>query len=108
MRRKINHGEVVLKEVNGIPKGAKKLLLKNFVVVGESETKGNDHRVAVMDDTEVYEENGTLYIKNETASKVFCPNPSRHSEETLPASTWKVNIAQEFDYVMMEKRNVAD
>ncbi len=108
MLMKINHGEVVLKEVRELPLNAKKIDVKNFVVVGESETTGNDHRVEVLDDTGVYEVNGVLFIKNDTPTKVYCPNSVRHAEEVLPDSIWKVDIAQEYDYLTQEKRNVAD
>ena len=106
--RMIKHGEVILKEVREIPKGAKLLKTKDFVIIGESETKFNDHRAQVLEDTLVYEHEGTLYIKNQTESKVYCPNPVRHATETLPDSIWKVDIAQEFDYSTQEKRRVAD
>ena len=108
MMRKVNHGEVVLKEVNKVPSDAKKIDCKGFVVVGESETLGNDHRVSVLEDTAVYEKNGVLYIRNESPSQVYCPHESRHSTVELPATTWRVDIAQEYDYLLNEKRNVAD
>ena len=107
--RKVNHGEVVLKEVNALPSNAKLLSNKdNFVIVGESETLGNDHRVAVLEDTLCYEVDGVLYIKNESATEVYCPVDVRHTPAELPASIWKVDIAQEYDYLLNEKRNVAD
>jgi len=62
----------------------------------------------VLEDTLVYEDKGTLYIKNKSKSKVFCPSEKRHSTVELPDSIWKVNIAQEYDYLKMEKRNVMD
>ena len=106
--RKVNHGEVVLKEVSEIPTGAKQVNSNSFVVVGESETLGNDHRVAVLEDTLVYEHEGALYIKNATPTNVYCPESVRHDTVELPASIWRVDIAQEYDYLKMEKRNVAD
>jgi len=108
MMRKIVHGEVVLKEVAEIPSSAKRMNVKEFIVVGESETLGNDHRVAVMEDTLVYEDNGVLYIKNESPTNVYCPSEVRHSPIEMPATQWRVDIAQEYDYLLQEKRNVAD
>jgi hypothetical protein len=108
MLRKANHGEVVLKEVSEIPEGAREVKCKDFVVVGESETLGNDHRVTVLEDTAVYEKNGILYIKNESPTEVYCPHTSRHTPVELPATIWRVDTAQEYDYLKMEKRNVTD
>lgn len=106
--RKLIHGEVIIKEINSVPKNAKLLNVKEYIVVGESETLGNDHRIAVLEDTLCYEKDGVLYIKNETESKVYCPSEKRHATETLPASVWEIGIAQEYDYLKQEKRNVSD
>lgn len=108
MLRKINHGEVILKEVDSIPEGAKELKANGFFVVGESETVGNDHRVSVSEDTGLFEIDGVLYIKNTSPEKVFCPKEDRHGTVELPSSMWRVDIAQEYDYLLHEKRNVAD
>ena len=109
MLRKLNHGEVILKEVKEIPKDSKKLkVTQDYFVIGESETIGNDHRVKVLEDTMLFEKDGVLYIKNESPSQVFCPNDGRHDNETLPPSSWKIDISQEYDYLLQEQRNVAD
>lgn len=109
MLRKINHGEVMLKEITEVPENAKKINCNdNFIIVGESETLGNDHRVAVLEDTMLFEKDGVLYIKNDSESTIFCPNKQRHDTAVLPSSTWEIGIAQEYDYLTQEQRNVAD
>lgn len=106
--RKINHGEVVLKEVSEIPASAVEKKFSGHVVVGESETVGNDHRVTVLPDTQVLIDEATIYINNASDTDIHCPHSARHDTVVLPSGKWRVDIAQEFDYLAMEKRNVAD
>jgi len=110
MLRKINHGEVVVKEVESIPDTATTINIKeNYIVVGESKTIGNDHRVSVSSGTTMYADNGKLYMKNISKEKIYCPIPQRHSEAELPAgSIWEFGIAQEYDYINEVKKNVCD
>jgi len=108
MLRKINHGEVIFKETI-LPKNANSIKNdKDFFVVGESGTIGNDHRITCKADTFLFEKDGVLYIKNDSPVDIYCPDESRHDTEVLPTSTWEIDIAQEFDYLTMEQRNVAD
>ena len=102
------HGEVILVECK-IPKEAKRIEIKsNFHVIGESETSGNDHRIAVKEGVELYELNGTLYIKNTVKTDVFCPNKERHDTKVLPESEWEIKKANDFDFLSDEERVVID
>lgn len=106
--KKVLHGEAVIRSCE-LPKDAKKLeIKKNYFVIADSETTGNDHRVSVCDDVEIYEKDGTLYIKNDVETDVYCPNKQRHGTATLPKGTWEIGIAKEFDYLADNERNVAD
>lgn len=108
MLRKLNHGEIIFKETI-LPKD--KTALKttdNFFIVGESETVGNDHRVVIKEDTLLFEKSGVLYIKNDSPIDVYCPNISRHDTVALPSGSWEITVAQEYDYLTMEERNVVD
>lgn len=110
MKKHISHGEVNIFECNSIPKGAKKIKTKdlNHYVLAPSETTGNDHRLELLEDTEIYELDGKIYVKNPTESRVYCPHEERHSSVPLPSSVWEINIAKEYDYLNQEIRNVAD
>ena len=112
-RKAAFHGEVVFKEITdtSILKGAKKVTVKdNFYIVGESETHGNDHRVAVKDKSKVefYTRDGVLYMRNTETVDVYCPNEGRHSTMQLPSGTWVIDKQQELDYLSQEMRNVVD
>lgn len=111
-RIKSMHGEVVIKTGFQIPQNAKPVDIKDdFIVVGESETTGNDHRIAVKDKSKVLffeDENGVLYMKNEIETEVYCPKAGRHTPVVLPPNIWKIDKRKEFDYLNMEVRNVRD
>lgn len=108
MKKKMNHGEVVIFE-SEIPAGAKKNELKEqYFKLADSETLGNDHRLELLEDTEIYELDGVIYVKNVSPTKVFCPKEERHGTVELFNSIWRVNIVQEYDYLNEEIRNVAD
>ena len=108
MLRKVNHGEVVVKEITELPIGLNKVVAKDFIVVGESETLGNDHRVAVLNDTDFYEKDGKLFMSVKTETTIFCPNDTKHSTKPIPEGLWEIDIAQEYDYIEQETRQVRD
>lgn len=106
--RKAVHGEVILVECK-IPKEAKRVDVKaGFYVIGESETHGNDHRVAVKEGVEIYELEGTIFVKNDVETDVYCPNKERHSTKVLPISEWKIKKAHDFDFLNNKGRIVVD
>lgn len=104
---KVLHGEVILVE-KSIPKGAKKVDCKDFFIIGESETTGNDHRIAIKDGVELYEHEGTLFVKNTVGADIFCPNKERHTTRVLPPSEWEIKKANDFDFLADEERVVVD
>ena len=111
MRQIIKHGEVLLKSVDALPtKASVKHVGESFVVVGESETHGNDHRIAVLDKTahKFYEKDGVLYFVATAPSEIFCPNSEKHEAITIEPGTWVVDKAREMDWLSQEVRQVAD
>ncbi len=107
--KKINHGEVIFKEIPNLPKGGDVIKSgQDFIVVGESESEGNDHRVTLSEGTIVIEKDNKIYVQNTQKEKIYCPKKNRHSPIELPPNTWEISIAQEYDYIKMEKRNVKD
>ena len=113
-KRHIVHGEANLFEVDSIPDGAKKLIPSsamiagNGLIIAESETSGNHHVIEMKAGVEFFEKDGTLYMRNTQPTTVNCVHAGRHDTVDIPPSIWKRKIAKEFDYLTMEKRNVAD
>lgn len=112
MLRQIKHGEVIIREIKELPQNIKNVEVKNdYVIVGESETHGNDHRVAVKDrlQVEFYEdENGNLFMKNIAPTTVYCPKREKHATVVIPDSTWEIKKMLEWDYANMQEREVID
>lgn len=102
------HGEVLIVKCKSIPSGATKLHTKEDIKIADSEVSGNDHMLQVKEGVEIYEQNGVFYLKNEVPVDVYCKIEARHDTITLEPSIWEIDKAQEYDYITMEKRNVAD
>lgn len=108
MKNAILHGEVILHK-STLPTGAKKVSTKgSYHIIASSETSGNHHVIDVHDGVEFYEKDGVLYMKNEVSTDVRCVVKERHDNITLDPGVWEIDKQQEFDYLTMEKRNVAD
>lgn len=108
MKKQYSHGEVTIFETNSIPEGAKKITKKGEIILADSETTGNHHCLQSQEGCEIYEKNGVFYLKNEVPVKVYCKIENRHDTIELQPSIWEIDKAQEYDYLTMEKRNVAD
>jgi len=106
------HGEVNFFEIKELPKGLKKVDIKqDYFIVGESETHGNDHRVAVKDKLQVefYEDSeGRLFMKNLSPTQVYCPKVGRHDTKTIPDSVWEIDKAKEYDHISKRLVDVRD
>jgi len=103
------HGEVVVKKINKLPEGVKKVTAKNGrYIVADSETTGNHHCVEVMDGVDLYEQEGVLYLRAEVPSKLFCVDEARHDTQVLEPGIYQIERANEFDYLKEMKRKVQD
>ena len=107
-KRVIFHGEVAFFEVENIPTEAKEVSINNnYFVVGESETHGNDHRIAVDDRTNVFIVGDQLFLKS-IGTEIYCPNDYRHTTIDLPAGNWQIGHAVEADHLSESLRRVRD
>lgn len=103
------HGEVLLHTIKELPEWAKKLSTKgDYHIVAPSEITGNHHVIDVHDGVEFYEKDGILYLKNDVPTDIRCVVKERHDNITLDPGIWEIDRQKEFDYLTMEKRNVAD
>lgn len=104
--KKLLHGEAIIYTCK-IPNGAKKITKGNHIIA-DSGTEGNYHMVSVKDGVDIYEHEGTLFIKNDVETEIYCPNKSRHDSVVLPIGEWGIDIAKEFDYLDNKERKVVD
>ena len=82
---------------------------KGSIMIAESETVGNEHRIKVKDGVEFFEdENGTLYMRNTTPAEVYCLHEQRHDTIEIPAGIWEIDKAVEYDYYAHQIIEVRD
>ena len=97
-------GDVFLIHVGNVPQGAiKKEKTKRGYILAEGETTGHAH--IINDNVEMYEKDGTLYIKTDKKAAV---KHEEHQPITVAKGIWKVGIVREFDAFEQESRNVRD
>ena len=98
-KRMYFHGECMIAEINELPKNIKIRNVKDSIMIAESETVGNEHRIKIKEGVEFYEDsNGILYMKNSVPTEVYCLHVERHDTIVLPEGLWQIDKAQEYDY----------
>ena len=108
-KRMYFHGECVIAELSELPKNLKSRNDKDSIMIAESETIGNEHRIKVKEGVEFFEDdNGVLYMKNTVPTEVYCLHTERHDTITLPEGLWQIDKAVEYDYLSAEVVNVSD
>ena len=105
----IVHGELNFVKTDKLPKLVKKIKPKDGRwIVADSEVTGNHHCVKQMKGVELFEKDGVLYMRNSKPAEIFCVDVKRHDTVIAEPGVWEITPSQEFDYLTMEKRNVAD
>src|SRR4030066_29974 len=98
-------GDVYLTEAEGIPKNAEKVSARdNRYILAEGKATNHAHAIVDME-LEVYEKDGTLYIKAGNPFKVV------HEENNpiiVEPGIWKVGRQKEYDPFLEETRTVID
>ncbi len=108
-KRMYFHGECVIAELNELPKNLKSRNDKDSIMIAESETIGNEHRIKVKDGVEFLEDdNGILYMKNTVPTEVYCLHTDRHDTINLPEGFWQIDKAVEYDYLSAKVINIVD
>jgi len=104
--RGYQQGDVILKCVAGVPVGAKPCATKNGkYVLAEGETTGHAHRVEATNDVEMFEKDGTLYLRVVEEAQV---QHEEHLPQTLQPGVYEIGIVKEVDPFTDEVRAVRD
>lgn len=96
-------GDVILVKINNIPDGKKVEKKSRGFILAEGEMTGHAH--TVMDDINLIEKDGVLYI---CAANEFTVTHEEHNPITVPAGNYEVRIAKEYDHFAEEAKRVAD
>lgn len=102
---RVQHGDLVLQEVKNLPKGLDwKRVKKGFVV----EKGEGQHLHTVIDDCEIAEKDGVLYLREVSGCK-FGVDHEEHKVETLnPKKIYRKGIELEYDAEADEARQTRD
>lgn len=108
-KRMYLHGECIIKEIEKLPENLEKREDEDSIMIAESETVGNEHRIRVKEGIEFFEdESGTLYMRNTTPTEVYCLHEQRHDTIEIPEGIWEIDKAVEYDYSAHMERKVVD
>lgn len=107
----IRHGEVILKPISSIPKGAELKSEAKKHIVAHSET-GHHHVLEAKDMSKikVYSWNGETYLEVPGMSELWHQKSGSdiHTPHAIMPSAYKVVIKKEFDYFAGAMRQVRD
>jgi len=94
------HGECMIAEIDALPEGLRQRDDKDSIMIAESETVGNEHRIKVKEGVEFFEDvHGILYMRNTVPTEVYCLHEERHDTIELPEGLWQIDKAKEYDYL---------
>ena len=116
MKKAYLHGDVVLREVGLLPKGAKKIEPEQRgYVLSEGEQTGHYHAIKELNGCGMYELDGVLYLDVETDKEIFHQeHKSKFScvktgvEVPLKKGVYEISFPQEYDHFEKMSRRVAD
>lgn len=99
-------GDCILVSVSSIPTDSKKInpSARGFILA-EGEHTGHAHVIEATPDVEMYEKDGTLYLKVVTKSTV---THEEHGPQVVAPGTYEIRRVVEYDPFEDEIRKVAD
>lgn len=102
------HGDLILKTVNVIPKTAKKIELENNSFVVEKGEGVHTHCLVadkLTDNVDIYQDGETLFL---SVKKLTELRHEEHGTQVLEPGIYRKVIEREFDYESMEARQTRD
>lgn len=99
------HGDLILREVNNVPKGLTwKRVKKGFVV----EKGEGQHLHTTIDDCEIAEKDGVLYFRAVPSCKLGVDHEEHKFEILEPNKIYRKGIELEYDAEIDEARKTQD
>ena len=104
--KQLQHGDVILQEVNGLPSGVSQVKIKaGCIILAEGEATGHHHTIT-DEGCKLFELKGELYLEV-TAPEVVVTH-EEHKAIPIPTGIYKVGRVQEYDYFAEMARQVRD
>lgn len=98
------HGDVLLYQVDAIPEGSKQIKVKNGFILEKGEGV-HTHVITKVDDLEVYDKDGVIYLKVEAPTEL---DHEEHGVKVIEPGIYRKEIENEFDYESEESRKTMD
>ena len=105
MERQIVQGDVILRRVASVPRGATEQ--QGEIVLALGETTGHTHVVERIPGIRSYIQDGRMYI-DVPEGKTATVRHQEHGAITLPAGVWERGVVREYDPFAESARMVAD
>lgn len=96
------HGDITIVKVKSIPEDSTKKQWKKGFVLERGE---GIHTHTIEDECEIYEYEGTMYLKVTDPIKI---DHEEHGAQVLEPGIYRKEIEQVFDYEEMESKRVVD
>lgn len=93
-------GDVLIKKVDSIPEGSKKL---SHCILAEGEATGHKHIASPP--SELFELDGKMYLITHQTTEI---THEEHKPITLPPGFWHIDKVREYDAFEQETRKVID
>ena len=87
-------GDIFFEAIGDIPADAKRVKSKKRYILAEGEATGHHHSVAVMPDVEMFERDGTLYLR--IAREDVKVEHQEHAPIDLPVGVYRVGRQREY------------
>lgn len=99
------HGDLLIKEINEIPKKAKKVSSGKLNKLALGEVTGHSHKLETITVVDVFELDGVKYFNAPNGASL---SHEEHNTLTLDPKTYQVLTEREYDYFLEEQREVLD
>lgn len=109
MKQIVRHGEVILKSIAELPKGAVLLKEVKKEIVAHSET-GHHHVLESIKDFKVYSWNGETYVEVPEIAELWHQKTGKdvHAPHKMVPGVYKVNIKKAYNYFSKAMERVRD
>ena len=106
MSKRHQQGDIKLHPIAALPKGAKRLMARDGrYVLAEGEATGPPHAVAERPGVEMYEHEGTLFLRVEKPADLV---HEEHATQVVEPGLYEVGRVLEYDYLEEQMRQVRD
>lgn len=107
MKKIYRHGDIILKEIENLPKNLKSVSKESQFVLAEGETTGHKHTLVAKPQTMeiLQDKKGRFYLK---FSDVVELTHQEHKTIFIQPGIYEVGNEREYDYFLEEIRKVVD